>query len=351
MDSDTNSEDMNEEYIQQVIAEEMEIDELVLVVARTSVYYHNNFLVKEPCRNSPHTGWKFMMEIMDGNGRRCHEMFQMEKHVFCKLCDRLRRNRMIQEHFQHSGETVSRQFSNVLEKISMLALDAIRPPENFDEVSYYIRNNHRYWSYFKDCIGAIDGTHVRVSLPVDKQIPYIGRKGCPTQNIMAVCGFDMLFTFVWASWEGTTHDTRTYYLVDAGYPNMKGYLAPYKGQRYYLLQFQQGSQPSSSKEVFNHAHSSLRSVIERCFGVWKARWELLQRMPNYKFDKQVTIVTASIALHNFIRRETINDIEFPSCDEANDDFLNDDNSNINLVRDKNEMRVIRDKITTELMLR
>ena len=30
------------------------------------------------------------MEVLNGNDRRCHEMFQMEKHVFCKLCDRLR---------------------------------------------------------------------------------------------------------------------------------------------------------------------------------------------------------------------------------------------------------------------
>ncbi|XP_062118773.1 uncharacterized protein LOC133832447 [Humulus lupulus] len=254
--------------------------------------------------------------------------------------------------------------------MSMLALDEIRPPENFDEVPYYIRNNPRYWPYFKNCIGAIDGTHVRVSLPVDKQIPYIGRKGYPTQNIMAVCGFDMLFTFVWAGWEGTAHDTRIflealrnthlnfpkppngkYYLVDAGYSNMKGYLATYKGKIYHIPQFQQGSQPSGSKQVFNHAHSSLHSVIECCFGVWKARWEILHRMPNYKFDKQLAIVTASMALHNFIRRETINDIEFPSCDEVNDDFVNDDEPNINLARYESEMGVIRDKITVELMLR
>ncbi|XP_062118616.1 uncharacterized protein LOC133832263 [Humulus lupulus] len=307
MDSDTNSEDMNEEYIQQVIAEEMEIDELVLVVARTSVYYHNNFLVKEPCRNSPHTGWKFMMEIMDGNGQRCHEMFQMEKHVFCKLCDRLRSyglkfskgvrleesvgmfmmilghgagNRMIQEHFQHS-----------------------------------------------DCIGAIDGTHVRVSLPVDKQIPYIGRKGCPTQNIMAVCGFDMLFTFVWAGWKGTAHDTRIF--LEALRNTHLNFPKPPNG-KYYLVD------------------AVLLNVV-LVYG--KHDEKFLQRMPNYKFDKQVAIVTASMALHNFIRRETINDIEFLSCDETNDDFVNDDDPNINLVRDESKIGVIRDKIAAELMLK
>ena len=62
-----------------------------------------------------------------------------------------------------------------------------------------------------------------------------------------------------------------YYLVDTGYPQMRGYLGPYKGERYHLSNFRRGVQPMGHKEVFNHAHSSLRSVIERTFGVWKKR--------------------------------------------------------------------------------
>ncbi|KAK2659491.1 hypothetical protein Ddye_006024 [Dipteronia dyeriana] len=99
---------------------------------------------------------------------------------------------------------------------------------------------------------------------------------------------------------------------------MKGYLAPYKGERYHLQEFRSSGQPKSSRETFNYVHSSLRIVIERCFGVWKARWRILQYMPNYKFDNQVAIVTASLALHNFIRREAIVDVEFESCDENQD---------------------------------
>jgi hypothetical protein len=60
-----------------------------------------------------------------------------------------------------------------------------------------------------------------------------------------------------------------YYLIDSGYPNRKGFLAPYKGQRYHVPEFQGegGHTPTSRKEVFNHAHSSLHNVIEHCFGV------------------------------------------------------------------------------------
>ncbi|KAK3198504.1 hypothetical protein Dsin_021919 [Dipteronia sinensis] len=283
----------------------------------------------------------------------------MEKHVFIKLCNRLRSygltstkgvrleeavgmflmtlghgvgNRIIQEQFQHSGETVSRQFGIVLKKMILLAFDEIRPPEEYNEVPHYIRSNDKYWPYFKDCIGAIDGTHVR--------------------------------------WEGTAHDTRIfleairntelkfpkplddkYYLVDSGYPNMKGYLAPYKGERYHLQEFRSSGQPKSSRETFNYVHSSLRSVIERCFGVWKARWRILQHMSNYKFDKQVVIVTASLALHNFIRREAIADVEFESCDE-NQDYVpepEDEESYMNLTIDENQMGIVRDRIARELM--
>ncbi|KAL5567692.1 hypothetical protein UlMin_024267 [Ulmus minor] len=319
-------ETMCEEYVEQATRNDMKLDELVLIVARTSVYYHNNFLVKQPCRNSPHTGWKFVKGILEGNDRRCHEMFRMEKHVFFKLCDTLRRygltsskgvqleemigmflmilrhgvrTRVIEEQFQHSGKIMSRNFN---------------------------------------------------------QIPYIGRKGFPTQNIMTVCDFDMLFAFLWPRWEGSSHDSRIffetlqnhdmkfpkppldkYYLVNAGYPNMKGYLAPYKGERYHLPIFRSSGQPKGEQETFNYVHSSLQSVIERCFGVWKARC-------------QVPIVTASMTLHNFIRRSAITDIEFESHEENEDHVPNDDESYINPTNDDNEMGVVHDKITKEIVL-
>ncbi|KAI3744360.1 hypothetical protein L1987_57439 [Smallanthus sonchifolius] len=211
-----------------------------------------------------------------------------------------------------------------------MSADIIRPAPNYnDDVPVHILNNPRYYPMFKDCIGAIDGTHVRASVRQSEQAKYIGRKGYATQNIMVVCDFNMCFTFVWAGWEGTAHDTRIfnealerpelqfphptgdkYYVVDAGYPNTKGYLAPYKGThiRYHLPDFQRGHTsamraPRGSKETFNYHHSSLRNIIERTFGVWKARWALLRDMHvNYKYEHQVSIVIASMAIHNFIRK-------------------------------------------------
>ncbi|GAV57231.1 DDE_4 domain-containing protein, partial [Cephalotus follicularis] len=65
----------------------------------------------------------------------------------------------------------------------------------------------------KDCIGAIDGVHVPITINCKDQIPFIGRKGIHVHNVMAACKFDMLFTFSWVGSEGLAHDTRISYAV------------------------------------------------------------------------------------------------------------------------------------------
>ncbi|KAK5836059.1 hypothetical protein PVK06_011806 [Gossypium arboreum] len=172
------------------------------------------------------------------------------------------------ERFQRSGSTISRHFAIVLEKVSRMATDLIAPEDPFfSSIPEQIRNDSRYMPHFKDCIGAIDGTHIAAILPPNEQVPYIGRKGIPTQNVMAVCDSNMCFTFVMAGWEGSAHDTRIflnairdpkykfphppngkYYLVDYGYPQMKGYLGPYRGQRYHLPDFRRGRPVSDFME-------------------------------------------------------------------------------------------------------
>jgi hypothetical protein len=64
-----------------------------------------------------------------------------------------------------------------------------------------------------------------------------------------------------------------YYLVDAGYPLMKGYLTPYKEEKYHFPDFRRAGRGNGIEERFNYVHSSLRSVIEQTFGVWKNRWQ------------------------------------------------------------------------------
>jgi hypothetical protein len=96
------------------------------------------------------------------------------------------------------------------------------------------------------------------------------------------------------------HCVEKFYLVDSGYPNRPGYLAPYKGTKCHLPEYQEGPKPQGKKEIFNFAYSSLRNVIERSFGVLKMKWRILLHMPSYAPHKQSQIIVACMALHNFI---------------------------------------------------
>ena len=92
-----------------------------------------------------------------------------------------------------------------------------------------------------------------------------------------------------------------YYLVDAGYTNCEGFLAPFRGQRYHLNEWRQGYQPSSPQEFFNMKHVSARNIIERCFGLLELRWGILRSPSFYPVRVHNRIIIACCLLHNFIR--------------------------------------------------
>jgi hypothetical protein len=105
-----------------------------------------------------------------------------------------------------------------------------------------------------------------------------------------------------------------YHVVDAGYPNRPGYLAPYKGERYHIPEWHRGTEPRTPMERFNRVHSSIRNVIERSFGLLKMKWPILWKIPPYPMYKQKMIVVATMILHNFIREYGGEDEDFARFD-------------------------------------
>jgi DDE superfamily endonuclease len=95
------------------------------------------------------------------------------------------------------------------------------PSEN-TPTSTRITDNPKYAIYFNDCLGALDGTHVGIHVPIELQPRYRNRKGTLSQNILAVCNFDMVFVYILAGWEGSAHDSRV--LGDA--QTFKGFSTP-----------------------------------------------------------------------------------------------------------------------------
>ena len=116
-------------------------------------------------------------------------------------------------------------------------------------------------------------------MPREKHDTFRNRKDTISQNVLVACGYNVRFVYIKVGWEGSAHDSRVlldaisnpsvvfsvpliekYYIVDAAYRHMPGFMTPFKsGPR--------GKSQTTQKALFNRRHSSVRNVIERTFGV------------------------------------------------------------------------------------
>ena len=100
-------------------------------------------------------------------------------------------------------------------------------------------------------------------------------------------------------------------MVDLGYRIGASFLPPHKATRYHAQEFRRSTrQPRSGTELFNYRHSSFGMVIERAFGVLKARFPILSCMAKYKQYRQRLVVSVCCALHNLIRIKNRRDVMF-----------------------------------------
>ncbi|KAK5793609.1 hypothetical protein PVK06_034761 [Gossypium arboreum] len=167
--------------------------------------------------------------------------------IFLHIIGHNVRLRVIGSKYYRSIETIHRYFRVVLRAILKLYKLVIRLLD--ESTPSEIRNNPRFYPYFKDYIGALDGTHVRASVPRRIQGRFRNRKGGTTQNVFAIITFNLKFFYVLVGWKGCAHDSRIlsdalsrpiglrilegkYYLVDARYGIPNGYVTPYRGVRY-----------------------------------------------------------------------------------------------------------------------
>jgi hypothetical protein len=202
--------------------------------------------------------------------------------------------------------------------------DLVKPASA--EIPSEVYDDDRRWPFFKDAVGALDGTHLLVHVSADQRARFRNRYGDLSQNVLAVVDFSMNFTYVLAGWEGSAHDGRVlndaishgfdapmgkYYLADAGYANKHLCLSPYRGVRYHLREIgMAGMLPEDKYELFNMRHSSLRNVVERTFGVYKRRWRIFDRPHEFDIKTQVRLVYALCALHNLVNEhQSIEDVE------------------------------------------
>ncbi|WJX66782.1 hypothetical protein P8452_51302 [Trifolium repens] len=174
---------------------DLELDEMELVAAAAGYYYYSS-RTKQPSRGLSHMKCEFMTEVLNGHDDFCREMLRMDRH--------------------HT-------------------------------TSPKIRNSSRFYPYFKDCIGVIDGMHIPAHVPAKDQSRFRNKKGSVSDSrvLRAVLDDpDQNFPQI---------PQGKYYLVDQGYLNTEGFIAPFHGVRYQPFEFRGGTlvndEPSNLDEL------------------------------------------------------------------------------------------------------
>ncbi|MQL85075.1 hypothetical protein Taro_017594 [Colocasia esculenta] len=175
--------------------------------------------VPRPMHTSSHTGHIWINEVLQGHEGRCYNVFRLHPTMFMRLRDELMERDLIRdsryvkateklaifmyamghgvasgamcEHFQHSFETISKHVREVTKALASLRFNYIKLPTLTDPVHPRIRHDDKFYPYFKDAIGAIDGTHIPAHILREKHARYRNRKGVISQNVM---GFNPLAT-------------------------------------------------------------------------------------------------------------------------------------------------------------
>jgi hypothetical protein len=142
-----------------------------------------------------------------------------------------------------------------------------------------ILNNPKYYPFFKNVLGAIDGTHINCSASVEMREAARDRKGGITQNCLAICGFDMIFYYIFSGWDGSAADSTMfydaritdllipagkYYLADAGFPMCDALMIPKRGVRYHLAEWSRANKQCGFLYLLNNVIEVSNIWLQAC---------------------------------------------------------------------------------------
>ena len=209
------------------------------------------------------------------------------------------------DRFGMSESTACDAITNLLCFIKDYLMDRLITWPSIDEIRE-IKDMYMELKNFEGIVGMIDGTHIAIHKPKERGIDYYNRKDYYSVVLQAVVREDMRFTDVYCGWPGKVHDARIFrqspicekgqalcqgghILGDSAYPNLSWLLVP----------FRDNGNLTQAQRHYNLIHSSIRSTVERAFGLLKGRFTRLQHLDQRRdIEKVVTTVLSACVLHN-----------------------------------------------------
>ena len=199
-------------------------------------------------------------------------------------------------------------------------------PKTKEEVEEHTLNFcNRYG--FRQCIGAVGGTQVKIKTLVDNPTDYVNRKGKFTLNCQGTAAYNYCFIDVLTKWLGSVHDARMFKnsalnimfrdgtipkcerIIVEGEPAVPvcilgdpGFLSPPFLMKEFLKEGK-----NSSERFFSQSLFSARMVIECAFEQLKAWFGCLRREMNRSLKELPAVIHSFFILHNFceIRQEAV----------------------------------------------
>ncbi|KAL0332875.1 UNVERIFIED_CONTAM: hypothetical protein Scaly_2189000 [Sesamum calycinum] len=334
---------------------------LSFLIGTVGAWYHENYLLKDLSMsdNDERAYRRALWMRCLRKDPTCLKQLRVNARTFNRLCDVL----------CNEGGLVATKNVTVEEIVALFLHILGHDKKNSTITATFVRSSETVSRQFHTVLRAM--LKVGKLLSNNKVMEYFMKEMLRDGSGFRVCDANLKFLYVLPGWEGSASDARVlrdalqrpnglkvytvdkYYLVDAGYTNGPGFLAPYRATRYHLNEWK-GNTPTNFKELFNLRHSSARNAIERTFGLLKKRWAILRTASFYNVKTQIRIINACCILHNFIRGEMPIDPLLDEVDrelESNLRIEDDDSYNeeqITIVRNTNEWTTFRDDLARQM---
>ncbi|XP_051153689.1 uncharacterized protein LOC127276973 [Leptopilina boulardi] len=234
---------------------------------------------------------------------------------------------------------------------------------------------------FPNCIGALDGKHIRIIKPPHSASAFFNYKKFFSFVLMAMCDANYTFTWIDVGDYGGLSDSSVFgatgfaHDLESGrYPLPEGKNLPGTNQflpyfiigdaglgvePYLMRPYSQKFIKSFREENFNFRLSSARMPIEISFGILVSRFRILSGMLSLKMSTSINIVKCLVCLHNFLmtieRSEEVfrkfylgtknqrdhdddDDSEISESDESDEDEEEKDVASFQILKNKHKIR-------------